>query len=473
MKKLLWFLAVLGLTTSVASAGPNTGGVIWVHDTGLTFTVDPPVPPVNTPPADCAGVDNELPLSDGSVRGVWKVYAAFPPGSSPRLKTCGWGIQFPDAGTSPASYVSVSGGDIPDEDGAGTDFYIGTEGFPTASGGEIGQSFPTGPRTATVVTLFHFYGFGYNTSGPLPTFSVVENSAPGNRVFGDDADPTNEDPIMGYGSLGFGQPGTTPCPSSDPDAACCAVEGTCELKKEADCSSPAVWHREWYVCDPNPCPQPTGACCYTDGRCQATMAFQCDNGGGIYQGDFVPCLPSPCLPAAACCMPSGSCLVRTQAACAALDPANNWYAEEASCTPNPCSEVPTGSCCAANGTCTIETQADCNAGTWTLSGSCVPNLCPAPAVEGACCSAQGVCTLKLQADCPALQWHGGPICDPNPCSMPLGACCALDGACTMTTESGCEASMTWHVELLSCVPNQCPLLPVESTSWGQLKNRYR
>lgn len=343
MKKLLCLLAVLSLTVSVASAGPNAGGVLWVHDTGLTWTSTTPLPPVTTPPADCAAVDNQQELSDGSITYIWKVYAAFPAGSSPRLKTCGWATQFPEVATSADSYVSITDGGAPDADGAGTDFFIGDLGFPTASGGQIGQSFPTGPRLTTVVELFYFYGFGVNATGSLPTFSVVENSAPGNRVFGDDATPTNEDPIMGYGSLGFGQPGTTPCPTDDPDAACCAPSGACELTKEDACSPPSVWKRDFYACEPNQCPLPTGACCYTDGRCQVTKEQPCGQGGGVYQGHFVPCEANTCPAGAACCLPTGSCRILTQVACAGLATPGTWYEEVTSCTPNPC--VPTGSCC--------------------------------------------------------------------------------------------------------------------------------
>jgi hypothetical protein len=252
MKQMLCLLAMMSFAASAATAGPNAGGVLWVHDTGIVFSTDLTLPPVSTPPADCAGVDNQQDV-DGVDR-VWKVYAGFPPESHPRLKTCGWAIQFPEAATSPSSYVTVTGGGIPDEDGPDTDFFIGDLGFPTASGGQIGQSFPFGPRLTTVVTLFYFYGFGYHASGPLPTWSAVQNNAPGNRIFGDDAFPTNEDPIMGYGSLGFGTPGTTPCLIGDPDAVCCAPDGACTITKQAACAAPGVWYAEWSVCTPNPCP---------------------------------------------------------------------------------------------------------------------------------------------------------------------------------------------------------------------------
>ena len=62
MKQLLWFLAVSGLTASVVSAvGPNAGGVLWVHDTGVVVSSDPSVWPAK--PADCFAVDNEMALS--------------------------------------------------------------------------------------------------------------------------------------------------------------------------------------------------------------------------------------------------------------------------------------------------------------------------------------------------------------------------------------------------------------------------
>jgi hypothetical protein len=249
-----------GVCTPNSCPSSNAGGVLWVHDTGIVFSTDLTLPPVSTPPADCAGVDTEQPVwngvdPDAPLSRIWKVYAAFPAGSHPRLNTVGWAIQFPDAATSPLSYVNVTGGGIADEDGPGTDFFIGSLGFPTASGGQIGQSFPTGPRTTTVVTLFYFYGFGYSATGPLPTWSVVGNSNPFNRFFGDDAFPANVDPIMGYGSLGFGTPGSTPMCSA---GACCHDDGACTYTIQANCGGPAIWQGEGTICNPNPCPDPAG-----------------------------------------------------------------------------------------------------------------------------------------------------------------------------------------------------------------------
>jgi len=54
---------------------------------------------------------------------------------------------------------------------------------------------------------------------------------------------------------------------------------------------------------------------------------------------------------------------------------------------------------------------------------------------------------------------------------PLGACCDAAGLCTMTVETACVG--TWHAEWLTCDPNPCPPVPVETKSWGEVKSLYR
>jgi hypothetical protein len=143
--------------------------------------------------------------------------------------------------------------------------------------------------------------------------------------------------------------------------------------------------------------------------------------------------------------------------------------------PTPVPPGPTGSCCVPAGTCTVTTESNCTAGTWTLSGTCVPNNCPAPEEPRACCTPQRECTLVLEANCVLpSQWHPEwSACAPNECLTLEGACCAPDGSCTLTTMSNCGPSMTWHGELTSCAPGSCPTLPIERTSWGQIKATYR
>lgn len=419
MRKVIWLLLALFGTAPGVMAGPNDGGVIWVHNTGIMFSSDLPLPPVSAKPSACTGVDTQQPADN--VDRIWKVYAAFPAGSSPRLKTAGWGIEFPDANSSPYAYVTMNaaGCGSPDEDGPGTDFWIGDRGFPTASGGQVGQSFLRA-RLASVVTLFYFAGAGYiyPGTGLFPIWSAVPHGAPGNRIFGDDAFPSNVDPIMGYGSLGFGIPGTAPCPVSDPSAACCAPSSACAITKQADCPAPNSWHVTWYTCAPNPCPLPPGACCYADGRCEATQEQACLDSQGIYLGGSIPCSPNPCPTAAACCLPSGTCLVRTEAACATLNPPGVWHPGTESCDPNPCPQIPVGACCTEAGSCAVTQETSCPwprvwHGDWP---ACTPNPCPQPPPEGACCDpVTSTCTITTEAAC-LFQWIGaGTVCNVTTC----------------------------------------------------------
>ena len=516
MKQLLWFLAVLSLTASVASAnGPNAGGVLWVHDTGVVVSSDPSVWPAK--PAKCSDVDNEMPLSpvggDAAVSRYWKVYAAFSEGSSPRLKSVGWKAEFPDNHVSPYAYVNVTSGVAPDEDGAGTDFFIGDLGFPLASGGQVGQSFPTGPRTTTVTTLFIFGGFGYNADPntyPNPTWSTVAKLLPFDDAnFGDDRIPANTDQIAGYGTLGFGKAGYTPCPKDTNGVACCSPDGACVMKPKSECVEPSIWHvlfvstppappaetwvGPWYACEPHsPCKPPTGACCQADGKCyvpvctpkekpwdpciesgiswdnRRTPEQRCSD-NGFYQGNFKPCTPNPCPVAAACCNPvTGGCNVRTAAACAASAPAGTWvlHTEFPACLPNnPCPPPPTGACCVGVGTCTVTTAANCaSTNTWHADWpACLPNPCPQPI--WACCNVlDGTCVDTTMAACvaPLRLWHVNQLCAKFTCPAPapIGSCCYPDGTCKLLADVLCPASGPgagdWRAELTSCALDSCP-----------------
>ncbi len=479
MRRLLLLLMVLAGTSATVMAGPNEGGVLWVHDTGLAFTDDMTLPPVSPPPADCAGVDNEQPL-DGIER-IWKVYAAFPQGSAPRLKGTAWGIEFPEAAESPAAYVAIDalGCGLPDEDGPGTDFAVADHGFPTASGGDVGQSF-LNARLAAVVELYYFAGYG--TGGPV-TFSVRPHGHPVNRYFVDDAVPQNADPIVGYSSLGFGQAGSTSCPAVLPVVACCVDDGSCLLLTPTACSAAggAIYTGS---CEPNPCLQP-GACCFASGSCSLLQLAACVSASGTYLGGA--CDPNPCLQPGACCFASGVCSLLQPAECASaagtylggacepnpcpqpgaccfangscslLQPSACLFAAGlylgGACEPNPCPQPPAGACCLSSGACVIETELDC-AGTWMgLGTTCSPNPCPQP---GACCFPDGSCVVRQQASCALVggDFFGGP-CTPNPCPPPpAGACCFSSGICAMETELECAGS--WMGPGTSCDPNPCP-----------------
>ncbi len=439
----IWLAAALCTFAAPAVAGPNEGGVLWVHDTGLTFTEDLTLPPVSPPPADCAGVDNEQPL-DG-VKRIWKVYAAFGSTSTPRLKGTAWGIGFPEEAGSPSAFVSidVAGCGLPDEDGPGTDFAIESQGFPAASGGEIGQSFYHA-RLTRVVELYYFTGYG---AGAPVTFSTQEHSNPFNRYFLDDATPRHADPIMGYSSLGFGVAGSTSCPIEIPLVACCDPSGSCSMMTPFACTS-GGGTLGGDVCDPNPCPQP-GACCFPDGACLLQQPPACASGGGVFQDG--PCEPNPCPQPGACCFTDGSCSVLLPSACGTAG--GTVYG--GSCEPNPCPQPPTGACCFVDGTCSLLTVAACaGAGGTFLDGLCDPNPCPQP---GACCFLDGSCSVLLPSACDAAggTYYGG-SCEPNPCPQPpTGACCFVDGTCSLLTVAACAGAGGTFLDGL-CDPNPCP-----------------
>jgi hypothetical protein len=390
MKQARWLLAVLWCTASTTMAGPNAGGVLWVHDTGLIYSTDPPGPPVSPAPTDCSGVDNQQDLQE--IKAVWKVYAAFPAGGRPRLKGVSWGLAISSVG---GGYVSIDlgGCGLPNADGPGTDLAGTRGGWPSTDGGMIEQFFPTGPRTTTVVELYYFSGYGYGGLSRTPqSFGTVPYADAANRFFTDDATPHNADPIMGYGSLGFGQAGTTPCPTRNPNAVCCDPAGTCIVTTVNNCSAPDVWRPEWLTCDANPCPPPTGACCYEGGLCEVTVETRCPEDSGTYRGDLTVCVPNPCLVRGVCCTPTGSCTVTTQDDCAAP---SVWRSDWLTCDANPCPEPSAGSILAWG---------------YNTSGQC--NV-PAPDTGFTAVAAGSWHTLGLTSDGVIIAWgdNGGGQCN--------------------------------------------------------------
>ena len=474
----LFLLAVLGLTASASSAGPNAGGVLWVHDTGIVFSTDPSWSPVSTPPADCAGVDNQQ-NADGVDR-TWKVYAAFSEGSHPQLKSTGFGIVFPEDPLHP--YIVMNGDGCGGPDGA---FFVSNGGFPIHPG-EVWMTFSTAQH-ATVVELFYFTGAAFigDTGEPGPTWCTVplNSSSFGGPVFLDDAIFPNEDLIWGYGCLGFGVPGSTPCPQPALGC-CCTIAGTSEMTTQADCTG--YWAGAGVLCNPNPClpgaccdiiqgscsvtlePDCTGiwlgpgvpciectqlgACCdFTAGVCTTALESWCHGSSEVWLGVGVSCHPNPCLIGACCNRATGRCDMTTAPLCMW-----DWHPEWQSCEPNPC----TSACCdPVTGACVMTIQFDCVHDWRPDLLTCEPNSCPQPL--GVCidCS-DGSCSMTLEADCrptPPRFWILGGLCEPysnpDPCG---GACCVPGRCCEMMAQAACEVmGGLWH-QGLPCVPNPCP-----------------
>src|SRR5512140_372109 len=95
MTKTLLIEVLLTSISDWALAGPNAGGTIFVHNPQLSY----PVPAesacgLGIVPSTCENANTEIDGSDNTAV-VWKVYAAFPACSRPRLKAIAWGIHYP------------------------------------------------------------------------------------------------------------------------------------------------------------------------------------------------------------------------------------------------------------------------------------------------------------------------------------------------------------------------------------------
>ena len=291
MKKFLMALVVLAIATGPAWAGPNANGVLMVHNTGVQWSTDP----FPTVLPTCAEIVNTVAMGNEggatpsqSVPVVWKVYAVFPLANSPRLVALGWGLTL--------SAVDGGGVVITHNDPAPGVFKIVSAGWPPATTGvaEVGMSFPDSARTTPVTELWWFDGYAYaGALGEPQMFSVVPHSNPMNQIFSDDQIPSNADPIAGYGTLGFGQPGYTFCPTGEIIGACCFDDGTCQMLSAVACQD---LHGSFNggTCSPTLCPViKYGACCVGT-VCNIVTHDVCTNLGGTYYGDDSLCEPYPC-----------------------------------------------------------------------------------------------------------------------------------------------------------------------------------
>jgi hypothetical protein len=195
----LWLTPLPGL------AGPNAGGTLVAHDPNLTYTVE-----VSTyrglgeSPVSCQMIDFRLDGSRADQPKVWKVYALFARGASPRLKAMTFGIHYnPDD-----LAVSAYGACIGDRSNGALE--IPQDGWP---GSDTGTSIVFQEvQTGHVVECYWFAGYDY--SGKPTRFQIRDNPDPdmgGN--FADDSIPSEQDVIAAYGSLGFDTAGRCPCPA--------------------------------------------------------------------------------------------------------------------------------------------------------------------------------------------------------------------------------------------------------------------
>ncbi len=104
-------------------------------------------------------------------------------------------------------------------------------------------------------------------------------------------------------------------------------------------------------------------------------------------------------------------------------------------------------------------------------------------VAGACCLPDGDCRLMPLDYCTANggQYAGDDTyCDPDPCPeepgvRAVGACCFEDGTCAVSGSVDCIAQAGRYMgDETQCDGAGCQRgVPVERSSWGAVKHRYR
>jgi hypothetical protein len=326
MKPLLRSFTILLGWTSAALAGPNAGGTIILHNPGIVYCIDDSnYCEYGTTPPTCEQADTRI---DGAEMRLFRVYAAFPEGSQPRLKGMSFGVHYP----SPDIMVIASGPCIGDINNGGAEL--------------PGPGWP-GPDTGTVIVWQYLqtnrivpcYWFaGYNYYSPRPAvFQLRDNPDPGfGGMFADDSIPSILDPIAGYGSLGFDTDGVPVCPNGELGA-CCLCNGSCLETLQSDCPT-GNWMPS-ISCDPNPCAWPLGACCLPDATCIQEIECRCQELGGTWFLD-APC-PDPCIgpPSGACCnLETRECRVMTESECSDQPYPHRYMGNHTDCDPNPCPE---------------------------------------------------------------------------------------------------------------------------------------
>jgi hypothetical protein len=395
MKSLPMAVVALACLSGLALAGPNAGGTLVVHDASLLLSQTDGTIPVcgqGNVPATCDATDSKIDgvIGPGADPAIFKVYAAFPVGSAPRLMGLTWGVTYP--GDLVLAAWGMCG-----------NFELNDNDWP-ASGSGSSVTYDS-PQTGLLTTVYWFAG--YNYYGNPVQFQLGPNPSQGG-VFGDDSVPAILDPIAGYGTMGFDGPGIQACPHPPQPGACCdPCTATCVLVVAADCAG--MFMGEGTVCDPNPCPAPpAGACCDPENNCTYVPECLCT---GTYLGDGVLCTPNPCTSEVGACCPCQYCTITTPEECTELD--GIWMGWP-TCEPNPCAWPPGLGACCIHDVCAIQYVTSCEAAGGTYYGDC-SHCHPSPCATGVCCYADQTCAILPMDQCTGVFHQEWGICDPNPC----------------------------------------------------------
>jgi len=279
MKKFLLAIAALLCAGSVAMAGVNANGTIFLHYNASAVGTDGNFSGYGGLDA-CANAIITAPAGGGTLPGAWFAYAAFLDTATPRVAVITAGLLYDDTQIFITAFGKTADGELPTTSPA----------WPGNGSGIAVQW--NNAVTATLFEWYWFTGYGYSTQlclGPHPTQG---------GGFTDDNIPSTTDPIVGYGCLGFGEPGTPACPIEGPvTGACCFPDGSCQVLSADDCAAQGgVFQGVGTDCTTVQCPPPPvyGACCVVE-VCTIETQADCEAMGGHYQGDDTVCDPNPCV----------------------------------------------------------------------------------------------------------------------------------------------------------------------------------
>jgi hypothetical protein len=179
----------------------------------------------------CSAAVTSVPWDPGR-KIVFHALAAFPTGSSPRLRSVSFGIQY-----DPTKFIMAAHGTC-------ADLELPEATWP-APGTGTAQTWTNATQTAALTEAYWFCGYAYSEQEGEDSTSVSLIPHPVQRgVFVDDAVPAEADTIAAYGRLGLGTAGSRACPQSPPEGDSPGPEtpGTPqyeELEQSADITLPS------------------------------------------------------------------------------------------------------------------------------------------------------------------------------------------------------------------------------------------
>jgi hypothetical protein len=264
-----------------AAAPSNGGGVLMLHvESELPYeygTFDHCGDLVLSDPARAV---TRLP-GDGIPRLVG-VYAVFPPDSVGAIRVVSFGVRY-------SKSVRVVG-QVPCNAGG---LSIVMNGWPASNGGMSVHVPAEAEKKSRVIPLYWFAVLAKGQGSleliphPLPKLA--------GRFLSVEV-PYEQEPIVGYGRIGFDSDGFVPAPGAGAVVApCCCVDG-CWLLTKQECE---LYRGDFLgigmTCDNSPCREDAylGGCCLPEG-CRMLTLVDCARGGGAPLGEGARCDSVPC-----------------------------------------------------------------------------------------------------------------------------------------------------------------------------------